>query len=131
VNIRLPLSDSIGSVMGLIQKTNEGKGLYYPCDHETSERIKSGLSHSWPKIIDQIIIMYAMDIPSVKDVPNQVKNRILDWALELERAGIHGDEHSFTQQEQKRAEQVIFNDYSTKIQTASVQGGLQVGLPNP
>lgn len=122
--------DSIGAVLDPIEKTNQGKGLFYPCDAETSEKIKGHFRRSWSGVVDQIVIVHQMDIPSVKDIPNQVKNRILDWALELERAGIHGEGHSFMPIEQQRAKQIVFNDYSTKIQAGSVQGGLQVGSPH-
>jgi len=106
MDLRIPLPDSIGSVLDLIEKTTQGNGLYYPCSPDVSRMIKSSLNHSFPHVVDQIVIMHQIDIPSVKDIPNQVKNRILDWALELERAGIHGEGHTFTPVEQQRAEQV-------------------------
>jgi hypothetical protein len=130
MDIRIPISDSIGAVMDLIEKADSGKGnLFHPCSSDTSRTIKALFKSPFPEIIDQIVIMHQLDMPSVKDIPNQVKNRILDWALDLERAGIHGEDHTFTQTERTMAESVTFNDHSTTIQTGSVQGALQVNSP--
>src|SRR5689334_15441377 len=88
MDLRIPLRDSIGAIADMIAATKEGKGLYYPCDRKTSDIVKSQLHHAFPGVVNQIILIHQMDIPSVKDTPNQVINRILDWALEPERAGI-------------------------------------------
>lgn len=45
----------------------------------------------------------------VLGIPSQVRNKILDWSLRLEKAGVLGDGLSFSQRERERAHNVSIN----------------------
>jgi hypothetical protein len=45
----------------------------------------------------------------VLGIPSQVRNKILDWSLRLEKAGVLGDGLSFSQREKERAHTVSIN----------------------
>ena len=63
-------------------------------------------------------LMKAMDVPlqptlhvastSVVGILNAVRNHVLEWALELEKQGVIGEEMSFSQEEQKAADLVTY-----------------------
>ncbi|MDX1536033.1 MAG: hypothetical protein R3346_04735 [Candidatus Spechtbacterales bacterium] len=46
------------------------------------------------------------DRSTITSILNQVRNRLLDWAIELDKQGLDGDEEEFTKEEKERAQTV-------------------------
>ncbi|OGD24184.1 hypothetical protein A2Z10_00755 [Candidatus Azambacteria bacterium RBG_16_47_10] len=44
--------------------------------------------------------------PALVGILDSVRNRLLDWAVELKRSGIHGDEVEFTSNEKKEVQKI-------------------------
>ena len=59
----------------------------------------------------QMEIVLVLPRNSVVDIIEKVKNKILEWTLTLEKAGITGKGMSFTSEEKKEALQIINNNY--------------------
>ena len=66
----------------------------------------NGITSSNPGCQDVAIFISQADVLAIVD---HVRNLVLDWALNLEKAGIMGDGLSFTAVEQRRAEAIAMN----------------------
>ena len=50
-----------------------------------------------------------MNMSQVRAIPEAVKNRVLDWACELERRGVLGENMTFSDKEKAEAHTINFN----------------------
>jgi hypothetical protein len=128
LGVKLPVGESIGEVLNWINSP-EQSGIFQQVHADIVPLIRQAFRTTRPDIVARFTWLTQLNKSSLSDIPNQVKNKILDWALELERANIHGEDHSFTKEEKRQAERVVFNDYSTTI-TGDVTGAVQAGSPH-
>ncbi len=130
------LLDTIGEVAGWIHSLdndkNNGSGIYLPMGPEKAEIIRQSMRQVPSDILDQLSYMLRLNEFQLRDIPEQIKNRVLDWACKLEEAGIHGENQSFSNTEKQAASNVTVNihDQSTKVTGNEIQGGLQVASPH-
>ena len=121
-NITLPVVVSISTVSSWIAKLQGGDKLYVSAPNETAAWLRRSLSCSWPEILDQITFMVQLNSSHVQDIPEQVKNKVLDWTCSLESAGVTGEGHSFSNQERQTAQSVVFNITNSKIDQLNSAG---------
>jgi hypothetical protein len=125
----MALGESIGVI--LAYEFGEGKALYQPLDGEIAQTLRGLFRTSDPNVLRQLTFLAQLNSSFVKDIPNQIKNKVLDWALSLEAAGVTGENQSFTDPEKQLARLLNFviNDNSTNIHAGTMQGVFQVGSP--
>jgi hypothetical protein len=128
LGVKLPVGEPIGEVLNWINSPQQS-GIFQQVHADMVLLIRQAFHTTRPDIVARFTWLTQLNKSSLSDIPNQVKNKILDWALELERANIHGEDHSFTTDEKRQAERVVFNDYSTTI-TGNDTVAVQVGSPN-
>jgi hypothetical protein len=63
---------------------------------------------------------------AVASIPDRVRDAVLDWALKLEQAGVHGEGLRFTPAERKAAEAVTINNVFHAPVGAVAQSGSSV-----
>lgn len=139
-------------VYGSLMAYNDVRGHDIPCsieDHKTSEFLRRHSEHQSIPVLEKLIasgvqlvrhfprsierqLEQSMMIPmrpklvfskpQVQGIVEMVRNRILDWALDLEERGIIGDGMSFTQQEKQAVQQQHYhfgNVSGSQIQISS------------
>jgi hypothetical protein len=109
LDLKIPQTEPISTVASQIAAMDSGKGLYLPTGEEMSKFVRKGLQCTFPEILDQLTFLVQLNESQVRDIPEQVKNKVLDWACKLESAGVTGDGVSFSQKEKEAAQHVTFN----------------------
>lgn len=122
-DLTLPVEQSIGTVATWISdlKTNEG-ALYIKVSPEMQSLIRSGVKSDLPEILRQVTFLARLNDSQIRNIPEQVKNKILDWACTLESKGVTGNEQSFSDQEKQVAQTVIFNINNSSIDQLNSSG---------
>jgi hypothetical protein len=113
--VRLPVLDSISTIASWIANLKQGTGLYQSVPPKFANSLRSQLRCARPGILERLTFMAQLDDSQVRDIPEQVKNKVLDWACALESAGVTGDGHSFSMREKQDAQAVIFNITNSTI----------------
>lgn len=122
-NHTLPMLESIGKIIAFIDAMKEGRGgLYVPLSEEMAESIRRQLRCTFPEILDQITFLAHLNSTSVANIPEQVKNKVLDWACTLEAAGVTGEGVAFSEKDKQIASSVIFNIHDSKIEQLNNSG---------
>jgi hypothetical protein len=75
-----------------------------------------------PEIADQISFMFKLNMAQLKAIPEAVKDEVLEWALELERRNILGENQTFSKEEKAIAHTVIFNINDSHIEQLTNSG---------
>ncbi len=79
------VAEPISTIMNWIEADSKNHGLYLPVsDTGLTQQLRSGFD---PWIADQITFLLHLNMTQVKAIPDQIKDKVLDWALALERAG--------------------------------------------
>jgi len=124
--------EPIGEVMVYVEEMDKTKrGIYRTTPQALADHLKRTISgHS--DTIDQLTFLTRLNDYQLRDIPEQVKNRVLDWALKLEAAGVTGNDQSFTAKEKQLAESIILNvaggiDQSNNVHVGGSATGVQVG----
>ena len=112
----------ISEIMALIDELDKGNGAYSEFDARQSNAIKSKLHSTFPEILNQLSILMKLNETRIRDIPEQVKNMVLDWACELESAGVTGDGVSFTKGEKRAASTITFNIVGSTIGQLAGEG---------
>ncbi len=128
------LQDPIGEIMSWIDSLNRNPtgGIVITVNQENQRKLRNALSPSIAVALNHITLMSKLDEFQLRNIPEQIKNKILDWALKLEEAGIHGEDQKFSNNDKDAARHIIINihDQSTKITGNNIQGALQVASPH-
>jgi hypothetical protein len=67
-------------------------------------------------------------LSQVRAVPERIKDKVLEWALALERAGVTGDGMTFSVKDKEIAQTVTFNIYGSQIgQLSNLGTNLKTG----
>jgi hypothetical protein len=80
LNLTCPVAVPISTVMSWIKELGTKKGLYLPMGKEQSDMVRSLFSCTMSEIIDQLTFLSQMNQSNIDDIPEQVKNKVLDWA---------------------------------------------------
>jgi hypothetical protein len=93
---QVSLFEAVGSFEATLKESKSGTLL---------KPLPSGLVAQMNNMFGWDIPKAALEFPrgSIVNVVEQVRNLVLDWALELARAGINGEGMAFTMEERKRA----------------------------
>lgn len=98
---QIPIHQSVGSIENLLTQPDKGNSIYwFNYDDRTTAQILAynrGLLRS---------VGIKLDESRLVDVVDAVRDRILTWALSMEKAGVTGEGLSFTSAEQKAAQGV-------------------------
>ena len=130
-----PIVLPIGSVMGWVAQMQDGGGLYMTIRGPVAQRMRGMFRHADSDVLNQLTFAGRLDEFAIRDIPEQVKNKVLDWGCRLEAAGVHGERHSFTSAERHIAGTMIYNvierlDQSNTVTIdGAVAGGIQVASP--
>lgn len=119
--IEWPIFDKISQiVVGIGAIKNEGKGIYVPLPNE---KIPESYRNCFdPCFSEQISFLIEIDKAQYISIPEAVKDRIMEWALALERQGILGENMEFNDKERNLAQSVVFNISHSRIEQLSNSG---------
>ena len=120
-NPELPMMDSISTVLTLIAGMDDGSHLSLPIERNTE------MDRYYRKFIDpmfssQISFILNMNPAQVRAIPERIKDKVLEWACALERAGVSGDGLTYSVEDRKIAQSVTFNIYGSQIGQLSNSG---------
>lgn len=121
------LMDSMNEILAMISAVEEkNHGLYYPLDESDVLRELRNSMH--PMLAQRVTFMLHMNSGQVRAIPEAVKDRVLDWACELERRGVHGEGVTFNEKEKQIAHSIVFNIKDSTVgqlnnMGRNVQGG--------
>lgn len=115
LGITFSMTDPISRVFSLITGLQQNQGLYVNVPDDCAEILRSQFRSDFPEYLQRLTFLSRLDDSEVRDIPEQVKNKVLDWACALETAGIAGAEHSFSDHEKQKAETVVFNIVNSTI----------------
>jgi hypothetical protein len=120
----LAYGEPISNILTAISALSEGRNeMYYPvaAGSEESRAIRECYRFD-PMFARQISFLLKLNPIQIKAIPEQVKDKVLDWALALESAGVHGDGMSFSAQEKEISSNVTFNIYESHIEQLNSHG---------
>jgi hypothetical protein len=122
------LHESISSIISMIDdlKTGRKNGLFLSVGEETTRMIRSHIQiescHE-----RQITFLMRLNTTQVKAIPEQIKDKVLDWACALESAGVIGEGMSFSQKEKDIAHNITLNINNCNIDQLSNLGSNNKG----
>lgn len=124
IPVKESVSDIVTTLEGLARKNH---GLYYPIPQTPAmDRLRSRLC-SDPRFETQLSLLFRLNERQVQSIPEKVKDKVLDWALALEEAGVTGDGMTFSAREKEIAHNVTFNIMNSTIEQLNNQGNNQRG----
>ncbi|AMV26694.1 hypothetical protein VT84_20005 [Gemmata sp. SH-PL17] len=109
------LPDSISEILVHIEAIKAGKGAYCPIDNSSQLARCLRQQYFHPLIARQITFLFHLSNTQICAIPEQIKDRVLDWALKLERAGVTGEGQSFSLSEKQIAHSVTFNITNSNV----------------
>jgi hypothetical protein len=115
INPIMPVKESISTVLSWIESPEKGHGIYFPIDRamDVDRYVRS---HVNPMFRNQVSFMLRLNDAQVKAIPEQIKDKVLDWACALECAGVTGDGLSFSAKEKELAHAITFNISGSHIE---------------
>jgi AbiTii len=118
----LPVIDPISDVLAWIESMSSNGNATYCAVHRgmESDRFLRGCVD--PMFREQVSFLLRMNDSQIKGIPEQIKNRVLNWACMLEAAGVHGENMSFDETEKQLAHAITFNISHSKIEQLNNMG---------
>lgn len=87
-----------------------------------------------PPVISEILenpyVYRACHVYQLENIIQQVKDKLLDWCLDLEKQGIFGEDFSFTDDEKNNAKNITFNISAKNSQVQIGENNLQINNKN-
>lgn len=122
-SFRLSLPDSISNVLTMIESIDKGSGVFLPVEEGTEEcrQLRSHFTMN-PMFERQVTFVMRLNTMQVKAIPEQIKDSVLDWACDLEAAGVLGAGMSFSPEEKAIAHNTIFNIHHSTIDQLNNHG---------
>jgi hypothetical protein len=117
-NIRGPIS----TIQSHIDAFDKGDGIYTTLPEDLARSIRSSMRCTFPEFLPQFTFLGKLNEAQIRNIPEQVKNRVLDWACRLEAAGVTGDGVSFSAEEKQLARRVVFNISNSEVGQISNDG---------
>jgi hypothetical protein len=119
----LPTRDSIAQIEDYLANLKDGSLFGAQLPAEASAR----LTESFPVPIPVHLIVAGSQLLGVL---NTVRNKILDWSLELEKRGVLGNDMTFSKEEQMKASTNVYNIGSVAVLGDIHAKNVQVGDHN-
>lgn len=115
--------EPISSVMSMIEAVKNGtnQGMFVQINPEIDQFIRSKLCIA-PGYDQQISFLMRLNKADVMAIPDQIKDKVLDWACALEAAGVHGEGMSFSPEEKKNANKVSINITNCNVDQVNALG---------
>ena len=117
-----PIYQPISTVLDWVESMKSGHGIYEPIPPKVAETLRGGLRCNMPELLHHVTFMAQLDSSEVRAIPEHIKNRVLDWACDLETAGVTGEGQSFSENEKRTAQTVIFNINNSNIDQLNNSG---------
>jgi hypothetical protein len=127
-NCSLPLKEPISTILSFIESINAGQGVYNPIEEgtEISRAIRSTFRFH-PMFARQISFLMHFNGAQIVAIPEQIKDKVLDWACALEQAGVTGEGLTFSAEEKQKAHSITFNITESHIEQLNNLGTNQRG----
>jgi hypothetical protein len=115
--------DSISGILTWIEGLSNGRAIYFPVPEGSDySRALRGIVRFNPMFARQITFLLRLNHSQVKSIPEQIKDRVLDWACALERANVHGENLTFSAEEKRVAHSITFNISGSHIEQLNNMG---------
>lgn len=123
LGLKCPIPDSISTILSLIEGKSGGHGLATPIPEgsDICQQLRSTYCFD-PMVADQITFLYRYNGAQIRAIPERIKDRVLDWACALERAGVTGEKMTFSVEEKEIAHSITLNIYGSHIEQLSSSG---------
>jgi hypothetical protein len=108
---RRPVIDPIGKVEALLEGSKASLQATYPPETEVRLRKAIGM---------QTDVGCHVTRASIAGILDEVRNKVLLWSIELDRAGIRGDGISFTREEKEKAHSITIHAESGSVKADSI-----------
>jgi hypothetical protein len=103
--LKRPMQLSIGEMEQFLQSSEDVMTMGVPAEVQTK-------LCEWSNLPIQFEIKSFFSKTQFAKIFDSVKNKVSDWAIDLERKGILGDEYQFTEQEKRKAsDMTVINNY--------------------
>jgi hypothetical protein len=117
----IPVTEPISTVMSWIENMADGRQVSLPIDRNTEED-RFFRSHVEPMFRGQVAFLLHLNSAQITAIPERIKDKVLDWACALERAGVTGDGMTFSVREKEIARSVTFNISDSHIEQLNNMG---------
>jgi hypothetical protein len=120
--------DSISTILSWIESLKVGNAMYFPIPEggDYSRAIRRVI-RVHPMFAQQLTFSLHLNDAQIKAVPEQIKDKVLDWACALEAAGVTGEGLSFSAEEKQIAHAITFNISDSHIEQLNNLGTNQRG----
>jgi len=111
LNDPVPISESISTVLTNIDGIEKQNGTLFRWVEEGSDlsrQIRRRFEFD-PLVAGQISFILRINPSQYRAIPERIKDKVLDWACNLEAAGVYGEEMSFKPDEREKAQAITFN----------------------
>jgi AbiTii len=126
IDVKVPVGSPLSAVMAWVAQMDKGHGIYQPVDEKMDQALR-GMYQFHPMYAKQISLMLRLNDSEVRAIPERIKDKVLHWALALERAGVTGDGMTFSVKDKEIAQTVTFNIYGHIEQLSNSGTNLKSG----
>jgi hypothetical protein len=116
-----PMAFSMSEIVGLIDGARSRKNAIYMTIHQP-EILRDLHDTLHPILANRVTFMLRMSPAQIRAIPEAVKDKVLDWACELERRGVHGENMTFSGEERAAAHAITFNISGSRIEQLNNMG---------
>jgi AbiTii len=129
--IQFPIVDSISTITQVINDLigNNDKCLCCSAEEGSASRevIRPHIAEIDGPLAQHITFLVSLNHRQIRAIPDRIKDTILRWALDLEAAGVKGDGISFSEEERRISQTVIFNINRSIVGQLTTSGTNQQG----
>jgi hypothetical protein len=81
--VEQPINESMNDIVSMLSEIKDtNRTIAFFMQERAADLLRRHLD---PMIADQVTFMYRASIGQIRAIPEAVKNKVLDWACELER----------------------------------------------
>lgn len=126
--VDFPFRDALGACLASVEGVRKNSSnICVGVQGDAAEKIWDVLATLGNTLLRNYAHVYQqLDTSSLENIPERVKDAVLDWACSLEEAGVHGEGQSFSNVEMRDARSVNPPGVNVTIY-GSFNGSLQAG----
>ncbi|MGA2700072.1 MAG: hypothetical protein ABSH35_03110 [Isosphaeraceae bacterium] len=123
LDLRMPFRASVSDVLSLIDSLNGNNGAYLSIEDgsDLSRDLRSFFGVN-PMLSQHISFIQKYNSVQIKAIPEKIKDKVLEWACDLETAWVTGEGLSFSPKEKEIAHSVTFNIRNSNIEQLNNMG---------
>ncbi len=110
------VGNSISTVQAWIADLDNDRGIYLPVERTEMDKAVRAMYSIHPMFARQVSFLLRLNDAEVRAVPERIKDKVLEWACVLERAGVTGEGMSFTAKEKEIAHAITYNISGSNIE---------------